>query len=352
MVQFTWESPDPTQRYTYCVEQAVLRDGKSSPTRRGKPGKDPNQLDWRVVDTIEETHCRMRAFGPLNKIRCRVKCCKLNSPTSLFSRYSHVVAVGSTVGSTSGIHNLWVATVSKSAALVEWDAVDEDRRPATPTPPSKVSYRILLGARGQPPTFVASSRSPSYEFSDLTPDTAYAVQVVVETDSAVSSANPTLKFTTKAAGDRGVYKWAPNTDPLGELLPPEQAPDPSLNDTLNSPRQDRALPALRAGSARNPTKRTGASPLTPKPPSKPGSKLSTPVPRQSRGPSPLRPPGTAPHGATRPTKGSVSSTAPPRTTTRSSLPPVSGARQTAGAAGQAVERFDYVGFEASDDEQN
>lgn len=381
LILLSWDPPSRAHNYMYCIEQAVGRDPSvtkegAAPARGAK--KDGSTMDWRVVDTVEDTMCRMRAFGPINRVRCRIKCCKVNTPTYLFSRYSAVVTLSSSL-SVEPVADLRLTSLSKSAAIIEWAKADAKApEPGSPTvpapPPPKISYRVMLAVNTQPLINVATLRATTFELTDLSPSTNYVVQVIPETEGGSCQRNPTLKFTTKAESDRGVYKCAPGQLPLGELIPPPQDRTLLLLGSTGS--------GTNSGSPRLPNLEK-SGPLTPKPPQQ-SRKGNTPppasptyggsTPRGTSGSSGLltpattgrRAPGTAPHGATRSNskKGAnqvgggllptVTRTGGQQSMAASSngqqvpLPPVS---QRPASGSSAVEHFDYVGFVPSDDEK-
>ena len=523
MILLSWDPPSRAHRYMYCIEQAVgregqadgpsglaggangrrgstvakgggsgktsLRGGGNSP--RGGPAasakKDGVAMDWRVVDTVEDTMARVRAFGPIHRVRCRIKCCKLDTPAHLFSRYSAVVTVNSNVG-VEPVEGLRVAAVSKSTAVIEWDRIDPSAAIASSAgggnpssgsqstsaaaaagasngdgvtaviapapPPPRVAYRVLLAVNNQPLTTVATLKSNTFELTDLRPATMYVVQVITETDVGTCQRNATLRFATRPDGDRGVYKWAPGQPPLGDLTPPPQdrtllmlndgngnggggggALGSTIGSSVGGGGGQGRLPSLLGDVGRFGASGSSTA-MTPRPPQQRGGGLggggglqsplthhgaSTPrgnsASTQSfggRGSALLgtpatqsrRPPGTAPHGATRsrsgapqqqqqyggvnfnnqypppaaplaaggvrkpapPSAGGAAaaggrSPVPPHVSASAShhgygpsgagagvvLPPV-GQRPLSGAA-RAVEHFDYVGFVPSDDEK-
>jgi hypothetical protein len=232
--------------------------GSASATRRGAGGSAGSAgvggtssggggLDWHVVDTVEDsTVCAVRISGLLNRMRCRVKCARRHTtppaalpgddaavapPSSTFlgpySEYSEVVAVSS--GSPpEGVQDLHLTTLSQNAATLEW---------LPPPKPSEAAagrytrphYRVYLAnTTDQPyPVLLTTVHRPLYALTNLTPGTAYTVQVVAENNDGVSFCNPILLFHTKAEDDTTVSRHeegstqeaaAAGGAPLGEIV--------------------------------------------------------------------------------------------------------------------------------------
>jgi len=357
-VLFTWDPPDGKSRYMYCVEQAVVKDARTK-GKSAAPVGNLDQLDWRVVDTVEEPQCRIKA-PHLNKIRCRVKCCKIDREIHLWSKYSAIAAVSSALPP-EPVPSLRVSTLSRTSATVEWGrspSAQVEVAPAegaaspgntSPTSPSasKIHYRVLIADRDQQQMRTLNhTRNTSYEITDLLPNTAYrvSIQVEVEGGGLSSQKNLILKFTTKADNDRS-----------GNAVPKSMAGVVRADSATAEDAEK--LPALgRAGThGSSRADRVDVS-YTPKPPEK---ERGDQAPSTARRPQPTGKPGTAP--AAKPQKPG---TAPPKKQPRpppstakapppapEQLPPVSErpGPPPQGAPHTAVEQFDVVAFAPSED---
>eukprot|EP00755_Sulcionema_specki_P039347 Sspe_Gene.24247::Locus_9579_Transcript_1_1_Confidence_1.000_Length_11937::g.24247::m.24247 len=197
-VAFDWEPPDPFNRYLYCVEQAISRSdrgvgGKTRDDRGGSSGD--SHLDWKVVDTVNEPYAKIKTTVPLAKCRFRVKCCKMDRPVHLWSRYSPIASFTTAVPPDS-VTSLTVTSLSRTSATLEW----KPPTGATPQPgkgQAKPTFKILLGERDGQPHVVGTTKAYHYELTNLKPNTHYRVQVQVETDSGLSARNTILKFSTR-----------------------------------------------------------------------------------------------------------------------------------------------------------
>jgi chitodextrinase len=220
-VLLAWEPAD-ANRYQYCVEQAIAREAPvtaTSATASARRRQEP--LEWRVVDTVEDCSCRIRAFGPHNKIRCRVKCCKLDKQTHLFSKYSEIASLSSS-NPPEPVQNLVLSMLSRQSAAIEWERPAGGGGGSTPPqdalmpqPPKPLAYRVLLGVKEQAPVLLATTRAMTYIMNDLEPNTTYRVQVQVEGEGGLSQKNTILKFTTKLDSDKTVSKAQHGQAPLG-----------------------------------------------------------------------------------------------------------------------------------------
>lgn len=206
-------------------------------------------LDWHVVDTVEDsTVCAVRLSGLLTRLRCRVKCARRhttrpappsdddNAATPLpqnflgpYSEYSEVVGVSSGTPP-EGVQDLHLTILSQNTATLEW---------LPPPKPSEAAagrytrphYRVYLAnTTDQPyPVLLTTVHRPTYALTNLTPGTAYTVQVVAENNDGVSFRNPILLFHTKAEDDATVSRHeeggggkeagaATGAAPLGEIV--------------------------------------------------------------------------------------------------------------------------------------
>ncbi|CUG89777.1 Hypothetical protein, putative [Bodo saltans] len=365
----TWDAPDVTNRYQHIVEQAVM---KETTTKRGRV----DMSEWKVVDTVEEPQSRIRAFGPMNKIRFRVKSCKLDRPTHIMSQYSDVVGM-STSNPPEPVGSLAVATLARNSATIEWSkpapapgeappSAGADRGQAQPAP--TIAYRVLLSIKEQPPVLLTTTKNLTYTLNDLEPNTAYKVQVQVEADSGISQRNVVLRFTTKAESDRTVSRAQAGQPPLGMIIS-----RPGTQEGANSGQEAVRLPAIAVASTQGPKRGTSplgkggrtrstsggkAKTLSPKPPLE-GGTAARRAPRSS----PKRAAGgvvSPKRGGSPPNRGAgaaggspnVAPTRPPVPRPKDqSLPPV---RSRQGAPPQSkgpVEQFDFVEFQPSDDEE-
>lgn len=208
-------------------------------------------LEWHVVDTVEDaTVCAVRISGLLARMRCRVKCARrhITPPAAAtnaedgfaefsaspqpatflgpYSEYSEVVAVSSGTPP-EGIQDLHLTTLSLNAATLEWLPPPKPSEAAAGRY-SRPHYRVYLAnTTDQPyPMLLATVHRPTYALTNLTPATAYTVQVVAENNDGVSFRNPILLFRTKAEDDTTVSRQeegsakeaATAAAPLGEIV--------------------------------------------------------------------------------------------------------------------------------------
>eukprot|EP01062_Namystynia_karyoxenos_P041208 TRINITY_DN30013_c0_g1_i1.p1 TRINITY_DN30013_c0_g1~~TRINITY_DN30013_c0_g1_i1.p1 ORF type:complete len:4546 (+),score=1598.05 TRINITY_DN30013_c0_g1_i1:76-13638(+) len=205
-VAFSWDPPDPYNRYLYCVEQAMAREPRAARgAKEDRTGGSGDGLDWKVVDTVSDTQAKVKSSAAISKLRFRIKCCKMDKPVHLWSKYSSVAAFTS-AAAPDAVTNLQVTSLSKNSATLEW------AKPAPQTAPGarqatapRVTYKVHLGEKDGNTQLVGTTRQCRYELTDLKTNTHYRVQVQVETDSGISARNTVLKFSTRAdtAGDRG-----------------------------------------------------------------------------------------------------------------------------------------------------
>ncbi|KPA74090.1 hypothetical protein ABB37_09386 [Leptomonas pyrrhocoris] len=226
--------------------------GPGGPGGAGVPTIGTVGPEWRVVDTVEDTLvCAVRISGLLTRMRCRVKCARRHTapapaltsvdgdtgetvvPPRLstflgpYSDFSEVVTVSSGTPP-EGVQDLHLTSLSRNAATLEW---------LPPPKPSEAAagrytrphYRVYLAnTTDQPyPMLLATVHRPTYPLTNLTPGTAYTVQVVAENNDGVSFNNLILLFHTKAEDDTTVARYeeskskeaAAAAAPLGEIVP-------------------------------------------------------------------------------------------------------------------------------------
>jgi chitodextrinase len=276
LLVFTWDPPDATGQYLYLVEQSVMKDKKG----QGKNAKETtSEGEWKPVDTYDEPVAKIRATGVLNKIRCRVKCCKVDRPVHLWSQFTQPVALASQQPPQPTPY-LNVVSTSRTSAHCEWARspsapAEAQQGVASPTAPaSRIQYKVLFAARDHAMTVATTTRALAYELTDLAPNTAYRVQVVVETDAGVASqGNPIQRFTTRAEGDKG-----------------GKGPVPATARPLTS---EGRLPALTASTTRGVmTQSARDTSYTPKPPADPNQRGNRPHPPPLAAKGPQKPPGS------------------------------------------------------------
>eukprot|EP00756_Hemistasia_phaeocysticola_P017473 Hpha_TRINITY_DN15540_c1_g11::TRINITY_DN15540_c1_g11_i1::g.104301::m.104301 len=314
-VAFSWDPPDPYNRYLYCVEQATTRDNRTGKVKDGAPGD--GGLDWRVVDTVSDTMAKVKSTTAISKLRFRVKCCKMDKPVHLWSRYSPIAAF-TTAAAPEAVTNLIVTSLSKNSATLEWTrpappSAQAGRQPAAPP---RVTYKVHLGEKDGASQLVGTTKQARYELTDLKSNTHYRVQVQVETELGLSARNTVLKFSTRAdtAGDRG------RTGSVSDMTPrPPQGSDRKANTapagrdqvqsaTESSDTGDRVkLPAIsppRTAPGRAAAPPTAGPPRQPQPPQQPrppgepaSGSAHRPPPQGGRAP---RRPGDTPEGGARP----------------------------------------------------
>jgi len=334
---FTWDPPDATGQYLYLVEHSVVKEKKA----QGKAAKDTgSDVAWAPLPAVDEPTVKIKPTGPLNKVRVRVKCCKVDRPVHLWSQFTQPVALASQQPP-QPVPAVTVVSTSRTSALVEWarspsaPAEPSDR----PQPPSaKIQYKVMYAARDHAMVVATTTRSLSHELTDLTPNTAYRVQVVVENDAGVAShPNVIQRFTTRSEADKG--RNAPGS-----------AGRPGTSDGK--------LPALQRGSSTQ-TARSDRVDVgyTPRPPAEPSTARTNrphpPTPTSKRAPSK---PSSKP-SSRRPSRGSdgtlTRGDTPPQTNQQqrtAPLPPVERRGPPPQGSTEAdVSTYNVVGFDPSED---
>lgn len=174
-VTFTWEAPDTIYRYQYCVEQAIVR----AENKRIKVVAT-EQLEWKIVETTtNETACKIRTQVPLNRLRFRVKCCKLDKPVALWSSCSNVAQFAS-AQPPDPVQGYKLQTISTTGATMEWMRPSGGVTPqgagtggGTASTAPKVLYRVFLSVKDAQAVLLGTTKNSNYTLSDLEPDTQY-----------------------------------------------------------------------------------------------------------------------------------------------------------------------------------
>ena len=333
---FSWDPPDATGQYLYLVEHSTVKEKKA----QGKAAKESAaDVAWIALPATDEPSTKVRPTGPLNKVRVRVKCCKVDRPVHLWSQFTQAIALASQQPP-QPVPQITVVSTSRTSAQVEWtrspSAPAESERPQAA---SKIQYKVMYAARDHAMTVATVTRGLSHELTDLTPNTAYRVQVVVESDAGITShPNVIQRFTTRSESDRA------------RTAPGSATARPSTSDSK--------LPALQRGSATQ-TARSDRVDVgyTPRPPSDPSNSRANrphpPTPTSKRAPSK---PASKP-GSRRPSRGSEGTTTrgntPQQQTTQqrpAPLPPVERRGPPPQGSSEAdVSTYNVVGFDPSED---
>ncbi|KAH9577680.1 hypothetical protein LSM04_006538 [Trypanosoma melophagium] len=209
-----WEAPDNRYLYRYVVEQVNY-----IPTDSRGGGKSKTTMDWRVVDTVEDTSCRVRCTAPGGKLRFRVKATRAGGDGLVFSEYCDPVRL------TSGtppepVQQLRVSTLSSSGFTVEWTPSRSEPTRGASRAAAAIAYRIYLAAGDRAPILAAAVRGTSHTLADLEPATTYTVQVVAEGPDGISYGNPMLRVVTRPAGDNVVLHHVDGQPPLAFPVEP------------------------------------------------------------------------------------------------------------------------------------
>ncbi|SCU67497.1 Fibronectin type III domain containing protein, putative [Trypanosoma equiperdum] len=207
-----WEAPDCYHAYRYVVEQS------HSPTdSRGKP---KGSVEWRVIDIVEETNCRVRFTGPAAKVRCRVKC-SLVDEGSPFSEYCEPVGVTSGTAP-EPVTDLTVVGTTDNSVTLMWTP-SRSETSSNRSGNRVINYRVYIGVRNCTPILASTVSDSTFTLEGLEPSTSYTIQVVTECKDGISYNNPIVNATTRSEKDVAIT-LPQIVDPSQEFAAGEHSP--------------------------------------------------------------------------------------------------------------------------------